>query len=134
MGVGGRKPKPAALKLVTGNPGKREVEQPVDPAAAPAPRMRAQPLVPPRKLSKAQRSKWDAFIEPAWWLTEFDVSKAYAWICLQMEFEKSPVTMVAARIAQLRALGSELGFDPASRARMPAADGASKDPADKYFR
>jgi len=42
--------------------------------------------------------------------------------------------MVAARIAQLRAVSSELGLDPPSRARL-GADAKTKeaDPADKYF-
>ena len=39
------------------------------------------------------------------------------WVYLQAEFEADPAMMTAARIAQLRALGSELGLDPSSRAR-----------------
>ena len=129
MATRGPKPKPAALKLVTGNPGRREVTPPAQPEIE----MRDKPLVPPRKLTKAQQAKWDRFIEPAWWLTEHDVPKAHMWVCMQMEFERSPGEMTAARIAQLRVLGSELGFDPSSRARMPAGNGKKKDPADAYF-
>jgi phage terminase small subunit len=40
---------------------------------------------------------------------------------MQAEAEENPRAMTAARIGQLRALGSELGMDPASRARLAPA-------------
>ena len=129
MAVRGNKAKPAALKLVTGNPGRR----PIQPEAVGDIEMREEALVPPRKLTKMQQERWSRYIDPAWWLTEHDAPKAYMWVCLQVEFEDSPSDMNSARIAQLRVLGSELGFDPSSRARMPAANGKKKDPADAYF-
>ncbi len=130
MALSGRKPKPPALKLVTGNPGHRPIEGTGDAAAPP---VREAPLVPHRKLTKAQRALWDRFIETAWWLTDHDVPKAYAWVCLQAEYDKAPVKMVAARIAQLRVLGNELGFDPSERGRLGISSGQRKDAADEFF-
>jgi phage terminase small subunit len=52
------------------------------------------------------------------------------WVCLHAEFERDPAGMIAARVAQLRALGSELGLDPSSRSRFGGSTPAEKDP---YF-
>lgn len=124
---GGQRPKPAALKLVTGNPGKREIPEAEF-------EVRETPLEPPRKLSQAQRRLWDRFINTAWWLTEHDVPKAFAWVALQAEFEKSPAEMVASRIANLRALGSELCLDSSARARAGIGSGKkSTNPAARFF-
>lgn len=128
MAVSGRKPKPAALKLVTGNPGKRPI-----PEEAPEIDIREAPLKPHRKLTVAQKSLWDRFINTAWWLSDHDVPKAYMWVCLQSEFDKKPSDMNANRITQLRTLGSELGLDPSIRSRLGVSGGKKKDPADKFF-
>lgn len=128
MAVAGRKPKPAALKLVTGNPGKRPI-----PDEAPEIDIRESPLQPHRKLTAAQRRLWDRFINTAWWLSDHDAPKAYMWVCLQSEFDKKPSDMNANRITQLRTLGSELGLDPSIRSRLGVSGGKKKDPADKFF-
>lgn len=89
----------------------------------------------PEKLPKRQGELWDRFIARAFWLTWADGPKAMMWCHLQAEFEKSPGKMVSSRIGQLRALGSELGLDPASRARLGAKEpnGEAKDPSAKYL-
>src|SRR5690606_6908213 len=115
MAVRGTKPKPPALKLVTGNPGKRPIAGAAAGGGDQAPHMREDPLEPPKKLTKAQAALWKRFIDTAWWLGEHDVTKAYMWVCLQAEYIRSPTNMVAARIAQLRVLGTELGLDPSAR-------------------
>lgn len=125
MAIRGAKPKPPGLKLVTGNPGRR----PIPEGEA---ETREHPLEPPKKLTVAQKRLWDRFIDTAWWLGEHDVAKAFMWVALQAEFERSPAKMVTSRISTLRALGSELGLDPAARTRM-AGDGKKEDPADKFF-
>jgi hypothetical protein len=140
MAVRGPKPKHPDLKLVTGNPGHRPIAGAEkkdgdgggdEPPAGPD--MRETPLVPHRKLNKAQLELWKRFIDTAWWLTEHDVPKGYMWVCLQAEYDKKPGKMIAARLAQLRVLGSELGLDVAARSRMGVARGQKKDPTDKYF-
>lgn len=131
MAVRGAKPKPAFLKVVTGNPGKRPIRE--DPAAGIDDHDNG--LEPPKKLPKRQQELWDKYIRKAPWLTGFDIPRAFMWVHLHTEFEKAPAKMIAGRVAQLRALGSELGLDPASRARLGADKGGKKpeDPADRYF-
>lgn len=86
-------------------------------------------------MSKAVAYLWDTWIVRCFWLTWADTPKALMWCHLQAEFERAPFRMKSARIGQLRALGSELGLDPASRARLGTATlGAlSSDPAAKYL-
>lgn len=54
----------------------------------------------------------------AHWLTKFDTPRAYMWGVLQSDFLADPKAFNAAMISQLRALGSELGLAPSSRAHM----------------
>lgn len=123
----GRKPTPTVLRLITGNAGKRPMP-PADPLAAGS-------IERPSKMPKRVAELWDAFITRAWWLTWADGPKALMWCHLQTEYLKSPTKMIASRIAQLRALGAELGFDQAARVRLrlPAAEKPKLDPASKYL-
>lgn len=132
MAIRGRKPKPAYLKLIAGNPGKRQI---VEDVAAEAGAARDNGLVPPRRLKKRQQQLWDQYIRRAPWLKPLDVPRAFMWVELHVQFESDPSGMVAGKIAQLRALGSELGLDPAARARLATNDDGQKpqDPAAKYF-
>lgn len=134
MAIRGAKPKSAALRIVEGNRGKRPIPgaESSDEPAAPA--AREEPLEPPKKLTKVQQALWERFIDSAWWLTDHDVPKAFMWVCLQAEYNRSPAKMIASRIAQLRVVGTELGLDPSARARMGTAGGKKKnDPTEKYF-
>jgi hypothetical protein len=110
MAVRGAKPKPTRLHLVDGT-----YRPDRHPEAEPQP---DGPIRKPAKLRGRAGELWDEFIARAHWLTWADGPKALSWCHLQAEFERSPTKMVASRIAQLRGLGSELGFDPTSRARM----------------
>jgi hypothetical protein len=127
MAIGGRRPTATVLKLVAGNPGHRPL-----PDGEPEPGGRPER---PKKLKGRPGQLWDEFIAPAFWLSRADGPKALMWCHIHAEFEKSPAGMVASRIAQLRALGSELGFDPSSRARLGAKgdNGKKEDPAAKYL-
>lgn len=126
MATRGRKPTASVLKLVTNNPGNRPVpEEEITPNGRP---------VKPKVLKRPAAKFWDQFIAPAFWLTEADTQKAFMWCCLAAEFEAGPDKMVASRIGQLRALGSELGFDPVARARLGTRDnGKKKDPTERFF-
>ena len=106
----GRKPTPTAVKLATGNPGKRRLN-----AAEPKP---TGDIERPKGMEPAVAKLWDTFIARAFWLRWPDGPKAFMWCSLQAEFEANPSAMNSARIAQLRALGSELGMDPAARSRL----------------
>lgn len=127
MAARGRKPKSNVVKLITGNPGKR----PLPPGGDST--VREGPLTPPVKLTRAQASLWKRFIDSAWWLTDHDSMKAFAWCVLQDQFQQAPSEMTAAQIGQLRIFGSELGFDPASRARMGVSSRRPDNPNDEFF-
>lgn len=132
MAIRGVKPKPAAyLALVKG----QVTDGAEDPALTVEPEF-DNGLEPPSRLSGRQLQLWNSIIRRAAWLTDFDIPRAFMWVHMHTEFEKSPRKMVAGRIAQLRALGSELGLDPSSRARLGADVGkkaAKKDPAEQFF-
>lgn len=89
----------------------------------------------PKGLRGVASKLWDTRIAKAFWLTWADSDKAAMWCFLQAEFYAAKGKMVAARVGQLRALGSELGFDPAARARIggDAKSKETKDPASKYL-
>jgi hypothetical protein len=130
MATRGRKPTATVLRLITGNPGHR-------PIARDEPRPTGA-LERPAKLSKTVGRLWDTWIARCFWLTWADSPKALMWCHLQAEFERSPKNMTASRIGQLRALGSELGLDPGSRARLGTKGGTgakpeTKDKAAKYL-
>jgi hypothetical protein len=145
MAISGRKPNPN-LRLVTGSHVKDR--PPVKPkeTASPIP---GGPVEKPKKLKKAAAQVWDRFIARAHWLTSADGPKAVMFCYLTVEYDKDPTKMIASRIAQLRALQSELGFDQATRDRMGISiptgrapqqqdqqDGAKKEQvsaAQKYF-
>ena len=74
---------------------------------------------------------WDLYITRCHWLTWADGPKALMWCHLQAEYEKAPTAMIASRIAQLRAVGSELGLDVSSRDRMGVTIPTGNAPADK---
>lgn len=124
MAVRGTKPKATVIKLVTGNPGHRPL-----PTNEPMPAGRPSP---PIKLTGRPLALWRRFVVRAWWLSDADSPKAWLWVQLQAEAEAGVATMTAARIGQLRSLGSELGFDPASRARMGTPP-PNRDAAESYF-
>jgi hypothetical protein len=129
MAQRGRKPTATVVKLVTGNPGRRPL-----PKGEPMPTGR---LTPPTTLSGRPLALWRRYISKAWWLASPDGPKAWLWCQLQAQAENDPAAFTAAKIAQLRAIGSELGFDPGSRARLGAdkqPPGGRSDPADRFFR
>lgn len=138
MATRGRKPKPPALKLVAGNPGRRPIPN-VNAwrtgALFPEIEFREEPLKPYKKLTKVQERLWKRFIDTAWWLTDHDVPLAYMWVCLQAEFDKKPTDMISSRLTQLRLIDAELGLDPGARSRLTVGFGKREDdPTEKFFK
>lgn len=125
MATVGRKPKPGSVKRLQGNPGKRSLK-------GAELTFRETVLAPPLELSEAEQTLWSRYIDSAWWLQEHDGPKAYLWVCLQLQFQAAPDNMGAARIANLRAVGSELGLDPSARMRI-GGQPTQDDPADEFF-
>lgn len=124
MAIGGRKPTPTFLRVVTGNPGGH-------PLPEPGPELG--PIERPAKMVKRVAALWDRWIARAPWLTWADGPAALMWCNLRAEYEKAPTKMVAARIAQLRALSSELGFGDERGRRRGKIGGEEKDPTAKYL-
>jgi hypothetical protein len=88
------------------------------------------------EMTEAQERFWDSHIAPLFWLTSADSYKAYMWCTLAVRFSRRKGVISSALIGQLRALGSELGMDPASRRRLGTLqdDNNGKDSPDaKYF-
>lgn len=138
MATRGRKPKPVELHVVGGTLNATRHRD-----AQEAPEPNPGNLAKPRHLKGRASKLWEEVTGMCWWLGDADSYKLGMWCALQAEFERGPAKMTAARINALRALGSELGLDPASRSRLGAMkgkrsgteDGGEKkpDPARKYF-
>ena len=122
MAYRGTKPRDPALNLAaTGRPGAGHNRPPA------ASRCR-----PPVKMTGRPAALWRSVIAKAWFLGPLDAPKAWLWCELQAEAERDVGAMTAARLGQLRGLGSELGLDPSSRTRFPAAP-STDDPAGYFF-
>ena len=88
---------------------------------------------PPVPLNGRPLALWRRFITTAWWLTGHDAPKAWLWCHLHAEAERDPAAFTAAKLSQLRSLGSELGMDPAARQRMPGEKPAKKTPGEELM-
>lgn len=130
MAARGRKPKPTHLHVIDGtlrgDRHKRDGEPEPD----------GRPVKPKKLKGRKSRASeiWDEIIERADWLSWADGPKAHVFCVLMAEFEKAPLKMPSARITQIRTLGSELGLDPSSRARIGGEGNRGKkdDPLTKY--
>jgi phage terminase small subunit len=115
MAIRGRKPTPSHLKLVRGNPGRRPINH-----SEPKPALG--PIKPASLRGRASRL-WDDYapqLERLGILTVLDGAMFALWCELAAEAERKGPKMVAAKIAQLRALASSFGLDPSTRSRMSA--------------
>lgn len=149
----GRKPKPVALKVLAGNPGKRPIK---------AQTVRPVPRAPycPRWLSPAAKDEWRRVVpelDKLGLLTEIDVAalaaycQAYArWREAEAILEREgivvehtnkagatnvvthPAFFIAQKYAQqMRAFAAEFGMTPSSRARLSLPE--VEDDADDFF-
>lgn len=115
----GRPPKPTALKLIAGNPGKRPVN-------AQEPQLPACGREAPAWLGDAARAHWERLapmLSAAGVLKESDADLLATYCALFTEYvqavragDKVPVAM----IGQLRQLMGELGMTPSARSRIVA--------------
>jgi len=126
MAKRGQPPTSNLVKLVRGNPGKRAICAEPQPAGKP---------VKPAAISLRAGELWDEVAAACPWLRQPDGYKLHVWCELQAEFEAAPSEMMSFRLTQLRALGSELGLDPVSRARIKTGEVPQQgsDIAAKYF-
>jgi phage terminase small subunit len=128
MASRGRKPTATIIKLATGNPGRRPVK-PGEPMPGGKP-------VKPAWLTDRGAELWADVMAFAYWLTLADSYKLAAWCDRQSEFETDRRHWAAADRREHRSAGSELGLDPASRARLATGEpfGDTKDEAAEFFR
>jgi len=134
----GRKPKPTALKLLAGNPGKRAINH-----AEPKPRV-VMPK-PPEHLSDAEKEKWKSVVRelhPLGLVTTIDKDALAMYCTIYVRWVKAermvrdkgeiiktaagniiqnPYLSIANRaLDQLNKLGAEFGMTPSSRSRVKA--------------
>src|SRR5215475_6589487 len=100
--------KPTALHLVEGTlNATRHKDRENEPEVTGKP-------VKPRFLKGKASKLWDTYVEIGYWLTSADSHALATWCGLAAELEHDLKNMTASRISQWRALGSALGFMPAS--------------------
>lgn len=147
----GRKPTPTALKLVTGNPGKRAVNKK-------EPKPRGNLYDPPEWLTETQRKGWEYAIEsaPFGLLKRVDRSTLVAWVVAEdlhrqaaeklnggamliktpngMPVQSPYLSIINKQASLMIKAASEMGFTPASRSRVEVDGGEQEeDPADRFF-
>lgn len=134
----GRKPKPTALKMLAGNPGKRAINR-----SEPKPRV-VMPK-PPEHLSDAEKEKWKSVVRelhPLGLVTTIDKDALAMYCTIYVRWVKAekmvrdkgeiiktaagniiqnPYLSIANRaLDQLNKLGAEFGMTPSSRSRVKA--------------
>lgn len=128
MAIRGAKPKPTHLHVVTATFRRdRHAEGEPDPGGRP---------IRPRWLRKRRAlALWDEVLTFAFWLTVADGYKLAAWCDRQAEFENSRSGWTASDRREHRSLGSELGLDPSSRARLGHSAGGKipPKPTSRFF-
>lgn len=93
---------------------------------------RLEPLEPPKQLGKVQQQAWDDYIQPAWWLTRWDVPLAFQFVCLYAEYLGSPTKMIASRQAEMRRCMNELHLSSVEQSRL-GLDTTKKRGAARFF-
>lgn len=129
--MAGRKPKPTGLKLVTGNPGKRKLNDK-------EPQPEGEVVKPDFILENPKASKiWEQYAPQLIQneiLTAWDCHTFGVWCYLMADFAKCPEKFDSARMTQMRMLASCFGLEPSSRGKFKlSGEKDKKDPAEKYF-
>ena len=115
--MAGRKPTPTAMKLLAGNPGKRPLNR-----REPKPTLGVPPC--PKWLSLEARKEWRWVVKElaqAGVLARIDRTMLAVYCHLVAEFVQAAAkgeSVIPSKVAQIRALASEFGLTPSSRARL----------------
>jgi phage terminase small subunit len=121
--IGGQRPKPAALRVIQGNPGRRPINpEPQSPPLGP----------PPRHLDADHRRVWRELAgkAPIGVLKRADEPLLEMAVALFLRFRASPLSASPSMMAQLRQCLAELGCGPSARARLSVAPPPTADPFD----
>lgn len=124
----GRKPKPTALKVMAGNPGKRPL-----PKAEPKVTGIAQR---PTWLSKDAAKVWDELAPrtAALGLLSQHDAEQFGMLCtLAAEFRDDGIDMTATRVSRLQSLFAEFGMGPSARTRISATPPATAEDNRQFF-
>lgn len=126
----GPPPKPTALKILEGNPGRRPL-----PEDEPTPEGHAEP---PGWMRPAARKIWDEYapkLDYLGVLTDIDAEAFAQWCTLASMFRRKPVDMPASKLARMDSLAQQFGLTPSSRTRIKVTPKKpNESPAEKYFR
>ena len=128
MAKRGARPKPAALRVVSGTHRDDRHGEAPDPVVT-----HAAPLDKPDFLDSKASGAWDRWIAPAGWLDWSKEPAAIAFCILWSEFRDSSDSFQAARHAQMRAYMSELGLTDERNRKTGGDDGEKENPADEFF-
>lgn len=128
----GRKAKPAAVKKLMGNPGRRPIKDVVLPDTG--------EVVKPDFLERRDRASalWEQYAPPLRLLGTLRAESAHllaTWCWLTSSFEEAPDDMTASKISQIRSLSSMLGMDPTMQAKLnpPVSDDGEGEGAGRFF-
>ena len=123
----GRKPKPTAVKVAQGNPGRRQL-----PKNEPKPSGKLGD--PPCHLSAVEQKIWRDAAASAHWLTDADWVPMEVFCQLMAESRAGFADMSTPRITCLLKTAAMLGLSPADRARIGSAPKPSAaDPSEAFF-
>lgn len=147
--MAGRKPKPTHLKLITGNPGRRKINQR-------EPKPKGDLTDPPDYFNKAERDAWQYAIDnaPAGLLKRLDLAVLETWVVALVTYREAvrhvrnsgqvikqngqiavnPFLHIQNKQAliMLKAAG-EMGFTPSSRTRIQLDNDASEEEGAGYY-
>lgn len=124
----GRKPKPTALKMLAGNPGKRPL-----------------PKDEPKVSGIAEKPAWLSEEAAKVWvelaprtaalglLSQHDAEQFGVLCTLAAEFREDGSGMNASRVSRLQALFAEFGMGPSARTRISSTPTAVAEDNRKYF-
>ena len=147
QGKSGRKKKPTLLKIVTGNPGRREIN-------TNEPNPLAGEVVAPDWLDDEAKQKWAKIVKTCPWVTVADTDTLAMYcdsyshyrkaqrLSIKTPVVKTPEGKLSKNPAwtarneafqQLRSAGSELGLTPSSRSGISMGERKKNDLAEKYF-
>lgn len=133
MATRGARPKPAALRVVSGthrSDRHGDAGDASDGAAASADAFGK--IQKPAWLKGEAAKAWKRWIEPAFWLDAAREASAIAFCELWSEFRASPANFQSARHGQLRSYMSELGLTD-ERNRIVSGEDGKKDKGARFF-
>lgn len=131
MATCGRKPKPTYLHVVEGTHNVTRHGK-LSKAKAEIDSAEGNRAEKPKHYAGVKSKIWDRYIAPCPWIDRHMEVAAIIWCELFEEFTRAPTLMVAGRIAQMRALSSDLGLTD-KRARGQVENVNKEDEADSYF-